>query len=148
MAYDINIQLAPLARSTGRGFYSFGQTRSLGVRGIQKLVNIFAKHLLTPVGSDPLDLRYGTNLMSLVGANVTLLDASEVIHLAVTQTVANIQAYQTGQTALPAEERLASAQLTNFLIIAEGPGVAAQILIQNVVNQTLQIILPTLEVRQ
>jgi hypothetical protein len=148
MTYDINIQIVPAARYTGMAFYSFGQTRSLGVRGIQKLVNSFAKFLLTPVGSDYTNLSYGTNLTSLIGSNVVLEDAREILDIAVDATVAAIQGFQTGQAAVPDDERLASASVTAYIAIPSAPGFAAQILIRNVSGQQLQLVLPTLEVRQ
>lgn len=147
MPYDINIQIVPASRYTGMAFYSFGQTRSLGVRGIQKLINIFAKFLLTPVGTDPTDLTYGTNLTSLIGSNVVLDDARDILNIAVDATVTAIQGFQSGQSAVPDDERLASASVTDYIEIPEGPGFAAQILIRNVSGQQLQLVLPTLEVR-
>jgi hypothetical protein len=148
MPYDINIQIVPATRYTGTAFYSFGQVRSLGVRGIQKIVNIFAKYLLTPVGTDPLNLTYGTNLTSLIGSNVVLDDAREILNIAVSTTVAGIQALQSGKANVPDDERLASASVTDYIEIPDGPGFAAQILIRNVSGQQLQLLLPTLEVRQ
>lgn len=145
--YDVNIQIVPATRYTGFAFYSFGQRRSLGVRGIQKLVNVFAKHLLTPVGSDYTDLTYGTNLTTLIGSNVVLDDAREILDMAVDATVAAIQASQAGQSTVPDDERLASAAVTNYIEIPEAPGFSAQILVTNVANQQLQVVLPTLEVR-
>ncbi len=146
-AYDVNIQIVPADRYTGMGFYSFGQKRSLGVRGIQKLINMCAKYLLTPIGSDPLDLTYGTYLTSLIGSNVILSDAQEILDIAVDKTVTAIQGWQAGQASVPDDERLATMTVTDYIEIPEGPGFAAQILITNVANQRLQLVLPTLEVR-
>lgn len=147
MTYDVNIQIVPASNYTGMAFYSFGQTRSLGVRGIQKLINMFAKFLLTPVGTDPLDPAYGTNLTALIGSNVALRDAREVLDQAVETTVQAISGYQAGNSAIPDDERLSSASVTNYILIPDGPGFAAQVLITNVSRQQLQILLPTLEVR-
>jgi hypothetical protein len=147
MPFDINIQIVPANHYTGMAFYSFGQKRSLGVRGIQKLINIFAKYLLTPIGTDPTDLTYGTNLTSLVGSNVVLEDAREILDIAVDSTVAAIQRFQTRKATVTDDERLASASVTDYIVVPAGPGFAAQILIKNVVNQQLRLVLPTLEVR-
>jgi hypothetical protein len=146
MSFDVNIQIVPAAQYSGFGFYSFGQTRSLGVRGINKLVNMVAKFLLTPIGSDPLDLTYGTQLTALMGANVTLSDSQEVLQLAVQDTVTAIQGYQSVETAVPSDEQLASITVTAFILIPQAPGIAAQILISNVANQSLTLILPMLTV--
>jgi hypothetical protein len=145
--YDVNIQIVPAVKYTGMAFYSFGQKRSLGVRGLQKLVNMFAKYLLTPVGSDYTDLTYGTNVTTLIGSNVVLDDAREILDMAVDATVSAIQGIQAGQSTVPDDERLASATVTNYIEIPDAPGFAAQILITNVANQQLQLVLPTLEVR-
>lgn len=148
MPYDVYTQIVPADKYRGTKFYSFGQTRSLGVRGIQKLVNIFAKFLLTPVGTDPTDLTYGTNFMSLVGSNVSLRDAREILDTAVMATASAIQGWQAGVNGIPDDERLATAYVTDYILISAGPGFAAQVLITNIVNQQLQLLLPTLEVRQ
>jgi phage baseplate assembly protein W len=146
VSFDVNIQIVSAQNYTGFSFYSFGQTRSLGVRGINKLVNEVAKFLLTPVGSDPLNLNYGTQLTNLLGANVTLADSQEVLQLAVQQTQEALQSYQAAETAVPSDEQLASISVTAFVLIPQAPGIAAQILITNVANQSLQIILPMLTV--
>jgi hypothetical protein len=147
MPYDINIQIVPAVDYTGFAFYSFGQKRSLGVRGIQKLVNMFAKFLLTPIGTDPTNLLYGTNFTSLIGSNVVLDDARDILNIAIAATIAGIQAFQTGQS-VPDDERLSTATVTNYITVPDGPGFSAQVLITNVSGQQLQLVLPTLEVRQ
>lgn len=147
-AYDVNIQIVPASRYVGMGFYSFGQIRSLGVRGIQKLVNVAAKHLLTPVGTDPLDLDYGTNVTNLIGSNVILTDAQEILDIGVDRTIAYIQRWQAGRASIPDDERLAMMAVSDYIEIPEGPGFSARITIANAASQQLQIVLPTLEVRR
>lgn len=144
--FDINIQVVPAAEYDGLGFYSFGQTRSLGVRGINKLVNMFAKYLLTPTGTNSVDVKEGTQLANLIGANVTLDDAQEVLQMSVTAAAEAIQVFQAGRSDVPDDERLASVQVTQFILIEEAPGFAAQILIRNVANQNMTLVLPTLSV--
>lgn len=144
--FDVNIQIVPAAQYTGMGFYSFGQTRSLGVRGINKLVNVFAKRLLTPTGTNPLDLTEGTQLANLIGSNVTATDAQEILQISVFDTAEAIRNTQAGRGDVPDDERLASAEITAFLLIEEAPGFAAQVQIRNVANQGLTVVLPTLSV--
>lgn len=144
--FDVNIQVVPVAQYTGMGFYSFGQKRSLGVRGINKLVNIFAKWLLTPTGTDPINPSDGTQLANLIGSNVTLADAQEVLQISVSDTAEAIRNIQANRSDVPDDERLASAEITAFILIEEGPGIAAQIHIRNVANQGLVLVLPTLSV--
>lgn len=143
--YDIHIQLVDPAKQESHKFYTFGFQRTLGIRGIQKLVNIFAKHLLTPVGSDPTDLTYGTTFPSLIGSNINLEDAKDVLALSVEATSTFIKNSQRSRE-VPLDERLASVTITNFIADETLPGFAAQILITNVAGQGLKILLPTLEI--
>ncbi len=145
--YDVHIQIVPEASYSGMKFYSFGQKRSLGVRGIQKLVNEYAKYLLTPIGTDPTDLSYGTEITNLIGSNVTAPDAKEVLLLSVDKATAAIQTYQSAALNVPDDERLASATVTDVITFPDGTGIAAQIFIQNVVGQGLPFLLPTLTPR-
>lgn len=144
--YDVNIQIVPAAQYDGMGFYAFGQKRSLGVRGINKLVNIFAKWLLTPTGTNPINLSEGTQLANLIGSNVTLADAQEILQVSVSDTAEAIRGFQAGRGDVPDDERLASAEITAFLLIEEAPGFAAQIHIRNAANQGMSVVLPTLSV--
>jgi hypothetical protein len=141
--YDIYTQVIPAAAYTGTKFFSFGPTRSLSVRGMQKLVGIFAKYLLTPIGSDPLDPLGGTQLPSLLGSNVGVSDAHEILLLSVEKTVKAIQAFQSG-VVVADDERLATAQVTKFIHIPEAPGFAAQIFIENIIDQGISFLLPSL----
>jgi hypothetical protein len=145
-SYDIYFQIVPENQFTGSKFFSWGQERTLGVRGIQKLVNLFVKYLMTPVGSDPLDLTYGTDLPNLIGSNIELDDAKDILLLAVDKAAKAIQAFQVGAD-IADDERLATATVTDFIAIPEAPGLAAQIFIENVADQGLTFLLPTLTPR-
>lgn len=144
--FDVNVQIVPAAAYDGMAFYSFGQRRSLGVRGINKLVNMFARYLLTPIGTDSVDLAFGTVLPGLIGSNVALTDAQEVLQASVTATTDAIHAFQAGRGSVPDDERLATAEVTRFILIEEAPGFAAQILIRNTANETMSLVLPSLSV--
>ncbi len=144
--YDVNIQIVPAAQYDGMGFYSFGQRRSLGVRGINKLVNMFAKWLLTPVGTNPVNLEEGTQLANVIGSNVTTTDAQEILQVSVAAAATAIRKIQAGRSDIPTDERLAAAEITAFILIEEGPGFAAQVYITNVANQGMTVVLPTLSV--
>ncbi len=146
MAYDVYIQLVPAAQYTGMKFYGFGSTRSLGVRGLSKLVTMFAKNLLTPLGTNPLDPDDGSELPSLIGSNVTLADARDIIVMAVAKVVDRIRTTQTTQN-IPNDERLADASVIQFVDIPDGPGIAAQIYIRNVTGVGLNFLIPTLVAR-
>jgi len=144
--YDVYFQVIPKAQYQGMRFFSFGPTRTLGVRGIQKLLNIFTKYLMTPLGTDPLDVENGTEIPSLLGSNVTPLDAKDIILLAVDKTAKAIDALQSGLD-IPDDERISAATVKKFIVLDTGPGVAAQIFIQNVAGQGLEFLLPTLTAR-
>lgn len=144
--FDVNIQIVPAAAYQGMAFYSFGQRRSLGVRGINKLVNMYARFLLTPIGTDSVDLTFGTVLPGLIGSNVALTDAQEILQASVTATTDAIHGFQVGRGSVPDDERLATAEVTQFILIEEAPGFAAQILIRNTTNEMMSLVLPSLSV--
>jgi len=144
--YDVYTQIIPAAQYTGTKFFSFGPSRSLAVKGLQKLVGVFVKYLLTPIGSDPLSPQGGTALADLLGSNVGVSDAHEILLLAVEKAVKDIQGFQTGVD-MPSAERLASAEVTQFISIPEASAFSAQIYVQNVANQGLTFLLPSLTVR-
>lgn len=141
---DIHIELVLPENLTGVKFYHFGFTRTVSVSGIQKLLNNWIKYLLTPVGSNPNDLNEGTDFTRLIGSNVPLADARDVLAFAIEKTNNAIKAYQRGKQ-LPLDEKLAYATITEYIEMPSAPGFAAQVLIRNVKNEGLQILLPTLE---
>ena len=118
----------------------------MGVGGIQKLLNEFTIALLTPVGTDPLDLFRGTDLPNLIGSNVAIDDAQEILTLAVQKATQDILSYQVG-IALPEDEQLAAATITEYLVIEDAPGFSARIFVQNVAQQGLTLLLPSLQTR-
>lgn len=144
--YDIHIETNAAVALFGSKFYTFGPGASVGVFGAQKLANVFAKYLLTAVGSDPLDPFAGTGLASLVGSNITPLDAQEVLQFSIEKAVKDIQTFQRGR-GMPDTERLTSATVTQFLFLPEGPGISAQIYIQNAAGKGLSFLLPALATR-
>jgi hypothetical protein len=148
MPFDMYFQLVTVEQLNDgtNKFMTFGQKRSLGVRGLQKLMNMFAKYLLTPLGSNPIDPNDGTILTSLLGSNVSPADAEDILIMCVDKTVKAIQAAQQG-TATPTDERLAAATITGYVEIPTGPGFSAQILIQNTAGQTATFLLPSLGVQ-
>ena len=144
--YDAYIQVIPATKYTGMKFISFGQKRSLAVCGLQKLVGEYIVALLTPTGTDPLDLGRGTDLPNLIGSNIDVSDAHDILVMSVDKAAKDIASYQSGRP-VPSDERIASASVTGFISIPEAPGFAAQVYIVNVANQGLTFLLPTLEVR-
>lgn len=141
--FDVHFQSLTTTDYFGTKPFTFGQKRSLGIAGLQKLVNMFLKYLMTPIGTNPLDLDEGTELPNLIGSNVDVGDAREVLTLAVDATVSAIIARQSQQPP-PDDEMLAGATVTDFISIPSLPGFSAQIYIQNVEGAELTFLLPAL----
>jgi len=93
--------------------FKFGEN-SLKVAGIAKLSNIFLKRLFTKRGSNPVDLNEGTEFTDLIGSNIS--DEEELI-IIIQDSINETQQQITDSQAnleLPADERLASANLYKF----------------------------------
>lgn len=141
--FDIFVNLLPEAeqRDTFK-FLSFGFTETLGVKGFQMLINSWLKCLLTTKGSDPSNINYGTSFMHLLGSNVDIASARDVVILNIEQCNEQIIAFQDKDTTLTTTERLASANLINFEERPDDPGFHAYIEIQNQAGERLQFLLP------
>jgi hypothetical protein len=81
----------------------------------------------------------------LIGSNVPLIDARDVLAVSVEKTNAAIKKIQRGKQ-IPLNEKFSSANITAYVEIPSAPGFSAQILLRNFTNEGLQVILPTLEV--
>lgn len=142
-AFDIHIQTLPEAeqRDTFK-FMSFGFQSSLGVKGFQMLINQWIKCFLTRRGTDPTDLNYGTDFTLLVASEIPLADARDVVVLSIDQCNEQIMRFNRRDVTLTLSERLASAQLINFIERPSDPGFAAYVEIKNQANERLQFNLP------
>lgn len=123
-------------------FMSFGFPGGLGVKGFQMLINKWAKYYLTPKGTDPTDLRYGTNFTSLLGSNTTPEDARDIVTLAIGDTNNYCFASQRNQFNLAPTERLLDAKLIRFDTITTAPGFEAYIQLTNQARESLILNLP------
>ena len=141
--FDIHIQALPQAeqKSTFK-FMSWGFVGSIGVKGLQMLINDWLKCFLTPRGSDPVDLAYGTVFTNLIASNVPVQDARDVTLLAIEQCNSQIAAFQKGDTTLTSSERLGSATLTGFVIDNSAPGFSATVELRNQARERLAFNLP------
>jgi hypothetical protein len=141
--FDIHIQTLPQAeqRSTFK-FMSWGFTGSVAVKGLQMLVNDWLKCFLTPRGSDPIDLEYGTVFTGLIASNVRPQDARDITLLAIEQCNTQMVSFQKGDTTLTSSERLASAALINFVIDNSAPGFSATVELKNQAGEKLLFNLP------
>lgn len=142
--YDIHIQTLPEAeqRDTFK-FMSFGYQETLGIVGFQMLINTWLKHLLTPRGTDATNIEYGSDFPGMMGSNLNVEDAQDVTLLSIEQTNDYVRRVQRIDNTLTSSERLASANLIDFLVDETAPGFTASIEIVNQAQERLILNLPT-----
>lgn len=129
--FDIHFGALPVdEQKTTFKFVGFGEV-SVGVKGIQYLVNAFAKCMLTPRGSDPVDLDYGTDFTGLIGSNISPSDARDITVIAIDQCVEQLSRFQSTDDTLTATERIRNAELIRFVEDASAPGFSAYVQIRN-----------------
>lgn len=141
--YDIHFQLIPPDEQGGGKLFTFGFVSAVGVRGPQKLINRWLKCLMTPKGTDPYDLNYGTGFPNLIGSNISAIqDAIDALALFVEDC--NSQVFAMDRRAFPPDnERLLSATLAKTIALGED-GFAAYVNLRNVAGETLPVMLPTI----
>ena len=122
-------------------FVTFGPM-AVGVKGIQYLVNVFAKCMLTQRGSDPTDLTYGTLFSSLIGSNISVDDARDITLIAIEQCVEQLMRFQNTDMSLTATERLKSAELIRFIEDPASPGFSVYIQIRNQADERRMMQVP------
>jgi hypothetical protein len=142
--FDMHIQTLPEAEQKATfKFMSWGFESTLGVKGFQMLINIWLKCFLTPRGSDPISLTYGTDFTKMIGSNLRAQDARDVVILSIESCNTQINTFQKTDTSLTATERLGSAVLTNFVIDNTAPGFTATVEIKNQAGERLVFNLPS-----
>ena len=143
--FDIHIQtlLEADQRQTFK-FMTFGFNPTIGVKGFQMLVNMWLKCFLTPRGSDPTDLNYGTEFSDLIGSNVALEDARDVVLLAVNDCNEQLVSFQSEDLTYTRSELLDSAEIIGFQEDASQPGFSVSIEIKNQAQERLEVNLPIL----
>lgn len=141
--FDLHYQIATTEEQTeNTRFATWGFTGTLGVKGFQFLINMWLKCFLTPRGSDPTDLNYGTDFPKLIGKLLPLGDARDVTLLAVQQCNTIISTFQRNDSTLTATELLASAQLINFVQDPATSRFDAYVEIKNRANERLRLSIP------
>lgn len=146
MAYkfDLHIQPASLAEQIGsQRIMTFGFASSVGVKGLQMLLNSWLHCFLTPKGSDPTDLNYGTTFPTLIGSNVALEDARDIAHISVLECSSQLFKIQSSDLTLSNSERLATAKMLSFIEHASLPGFELFVEVKNLANDSSVINLPT-----
>lgn len=85
------------------------------VRGMENLINLFKKYLLTTYGSDPTDTNYGSYFKSMIGKSYgSLRDVADEIQTEVKRVEDQIKKTQTNsEFPIPASERLKALELIN-----------------------------------
>jgi hypothetical protein len=144
--FDIYFQGVAEKDINSMRFFTFGFNRSIAVRGIQKLILLWLKRLMTPRETDPTDLEAGTEFPNLIGSNIsTMADVRDVVLLSIndcTDQIKNIQ-----RVTMPDEdEMLASASLVKFQSLGDD-GFEAWVDITNVRGTTLTVDLPSMATR-
>jgi hypothetical protein len=126
--YDIHFQPVPSADVVGYKTFTFGFRAALKVTGPQALVNRWVKTFMTPKGSDPLDITYGTTFASLVGGNFsqTNTDLQDVVVLAMEDASDQVR-QQDLEGFYNDDERLLSATLLQYAPVADGFAVWVEI---------------------
>ncbi|MBU1891230.1 hypothetical protein KJ782_07170 [Patescibacteria group bacterium] len=141
--YDFHFQGVAPADLTGFKFFTRGFSRTVAVRGINKLINVWTKLFLTSKGSDPTDIDRGTTFPALIGSNIT--DAQglrDVVLLAIADCNAQLQVLQR-QSIPDLDETLRSATLTQFGQLTPD-GIQVYIGITNMKDEQASILLPLL----
>ena len=138
--FDIHIE--PATEVQGTRCLTFGAyPHSIGVKGVQKMVNRFVMCFLTPQGSHRSDPDYGT---PLAGAIANTTDARSLRALAAQSVVTAEQKIREYDMiyGLPDDERLRSVEIQNIVVDPTGLGVVLYLLLRNAAGTTVQVLLP------
>lgn len=136
---DIHFQPVPEGQVRGWKVFTFGYRSALKVEGLQALVNRWTRVLVTPKGSDPLDLSFGTEFGDLIGSNIPKSARSSLIDIvAIAIDDANEQVMEQDRIAQYDEhEALENAQMVRFHPSAAGDGFQVWVEIQNRAGENL-----------
>lgn len=113
--YDIHIQPVSEVEVVSTKCYEFGYAAALKVEGFQSLISRWAKTLLTPRGSNPINREEGTNFSNLIGSNISRVTTGVRDLVALEIEEANEQVrIQDIEGFRQASERLQSGELREF----------------------------------
>jgi hypothetical protein len=144
--YDLYIQGKDPSEVNSLKVFTRAFSRSVGIRGVQKLVVQWVKRFMTPKGTDPTNLDDGTDFPNLIGSNiVSETDLRDVTMLAIEECNEQIKTVQ--QVTQPDEdETLLTAVLSDFKSWGDD-GFEAYITISNLQNEEAEVVLPGLATR-
>jgi len=141
-SFDIHIEGVPRNQLNGIQGLTFGSySRSLGVRGVQKMVDRFVKCMLTAVGSDLSDPDYGTPLAGAFLGNIDPGTLRTLTLQSVVAAEAKIKEYDS-EYALNDEERLASVRVDDVNIDEVESGVTVTLTLKNVAGVAVRVLVP------
>ena len=146
MRYDIYVQPGTIEQARAGRPFTFGAGGAVAVRGRRKTVAIYEKCLCTARGSDPTDLTYGTGFANLVGSNVTVDSARDVIAIAVQDAAQQVLSLQRAAS-LPLDERLSSVAVGDVVSYPSLPGVSVTINLRFADGGSATINPPTIPLR-
>jgi hypothetical protein len=139
--FDLHFESLPVSEVQGSRCLTFGNyKKSLGVRGIQKMVNRFTKCMLTPIGSDLSDPDYGTPLASAFLGNVDARTVHSLAVRSVTAAESKVREYDT-EYEVPDTERLAQVRINGIYIDESGLGVLLDLTLKNAAGTAVQAML-------
>ncbi len=144
MAFDIHFEGVPRADLQGSRFLTFGPyPRTVGVQGVQKMVNRYLKCLCTPIGTDISDPEYGTELLNLFLGNVDARTLEQIITMAVRGAETKIKQYDV-QNSAPVDERLSSATIATLDIDTTNLGFDLTLHLSNVAGTRVLVLVPSI----
>jgi len=134
--YDIHIQPVSAQEVTGLQCYEFGYAAALKVNGFQSLISRWAKTLLTPRGSNPIDPEEGTNFSNMLGANIARVTTGvrDLVALEIEDANEQVRTQDTDGFR-PDNERLQGGELRQFTESAAGFDV--WVLLTNVAGESV-----------
>jgi hypothetical protein len=142
--YDLHIQTVEESELQGFKFFTRGFNRSIGVRGLNKLLNIWMKIFLTPKGSDPTNLERGTDFPALMGSNITSQqDVRDVVMLSISDCNKQLAEIQRVSPPEDDDETLRTATLLQFSTPTED-GIEVWVGISNVADEEATVLVPLL----
>jgi len=140
--FDIHFEGVPQEELTGIQGLTFGAySKSIGVRGVQKMVNRFLKCMLTSLGTDLSDPDYGTPLASAFLGNVDRGTLVTLARRSVIAAEAKVKEYD-AEYALNDEERLSVARIDDVYTDDSLNGVFLTITLKNVAGVSVKVLLP------
>jgi hypothetical protein len=124
----------PITLEPAKLFMEIGRT-PVDVEGIQKLVQLVIKVLLTSPGRDLFDPQVGGGFLRQIGRNISLNNVSVLmtdLSVGITRTLTQIIESQSQDPAIPDDERLLSLDIVDAVFDAESASVFVALRVESV----------------